>query len=88
MSKKSSDKIREELAIADLQEICDTVSAMQPLPKAGSPAALATHEAWMEQQRVLDNIRFDVDLTALGAVPPSVRDMHDRAMNLILKMRG
>ncbi len=88
MSTSSDMQIREALAIAGLQEICETVSAMQPLPKAGSPEALAMHEAWMEQQRVLDNVRFAADLSALRAVPPSVQDMYDRVMNMILKMRG
>lgn len=88
MSKSSDMQIREELAIAGLQEIYETVSAMQPLPKAGSPEAIAMHEAWMEQQRVLDDIRLAADLSALRAVPPVVRDMHDRVRNMIRKMRG
>jgi hypothetical protein len=79
---------RKRTVIRHLQELLATVEGMQPLPNAGSPEAVAMHDAWMKQHRDLDDLLHTAEIYALCTVPADVEKMLGRVNAKVREMQG
>lgn len=79
---------RKRTVIRHLQELFDIVEGMQPLPDAGSPEAVAMHDAWMKQHRDLDDLLHTAEIYALCTVPTDVEKILGRVKAKVREMQG
>ncbi|TMC19652.1 MAG: hypothetical protein E6J34_14930 [Chloroflexi bacterium] len=71
-------KTLQEIVGESLSKLLAEMQAMEPLPSAGSPEALANHENWMKRHREITSLYHKALYRAMHALPTPVRDLLDQ----------